>query len=145
MSDANHMQRPDPWPGRATRLEFWLSVSAIVCVEAAFTFGFHISLLGEAIGFAMWLYVSARRLHDFNCSAVWAWTVFVMGFVEGLSRRTGIPFGHGVPSENLSHLVLALATVGLIVVLGAVPGTPGENRFGFRVQPKPRGEITKAL
>jgi uncharacterized membrane protein YhaH (DUF805 family) len=129
----------DSWPGRSARLEYWLSVLAIVSIETAFSLIFHLGEFGQFIGFGLWLYVSARRLHDFNRSAMWGWSIFLLGMAVGLSKRTGVPFLHITMSEQLANSILALATLIVILTLGLIPGTNGQNRFGSRAVRRVRG------
>lgn len=77
-----------------------------------------------AVGFALFYLVAgvsltARRLHDLNCSASVLLLIFVFSFLVGIS---------GASDEN------PIATLGFLLLealLLFAPGTRGPNRYGF--------------
>jgi uncharacterized membrane protein YhaH (DUF805 family) len=111
--------------GRTNRKEFWLYLFGPIAV-VSFLWGFfvvvnlHLSDTHGATPFVIvtivlalctWigLVVTIKRLHDFNASGGWALLAF-------------LPY------------------VGVLVpiVVGLIPGTPGENRFGLGIGPPAR-------
>jgi uncharacterized membrane protein YhaH (DUF805 family) len=74
-------------------------------------------LMGIVTPFAAWIWVclGARRLHDIGVSGWWMLLVLVLPFAVSF-----------LLSERLAQLPALLATI----VLGAVPGDTGVNRFG---------------
>jgi uncharacterized membrane protein YhaH (DUF805 family) len=145
MTEENSIPSPGAWPGRSSRLEYWLSVFAIVGIEAVFALVLHLAMFGQIVGFGIWLWVSARRLHDMNASAMWGWSLFLLGFAIGFGKAIAAPLLHTAVFEHTANLALALATVVLVAIIGSISGTNGENRFGSRTVPNdPRMQTTVA-
>jgi uncharacterized membrane protein YhaH (DUF805 family) len=138
MTEANTSQLNDLWMGRSSRSEYWFWVVAWTGVYTVLFVIFHGATAISWISLVVWLYVSARRLHDFNASALWGWGVFVLGFALGIAERTGLPVGNLAISAHLSRTIIAVATLGMILLVGSVPGSRGENRFGSRTPRKKR-------
>ena len=82
------------------------------------------------------LAAATKRLHELGYSAAWCVPLFAPGAVSTLIDVAGLGGTSDQPSL-LSHLAnwpnYAAAAV-FVVLLGCVPGTRGENRFG----PDPR-------
>jgi uncharacterized membrane protein YhaH (DUF805 family) len=89
-------------------------------------FIFALSFLGPpALQLALiWvvLSVETRRLHDFGRSGWWAWGCFALSCLP-------IAFMTVAPRDDIEVVAAAISLVA-IVVIGAIPGNPGENRFG---------------
>jgi uncharacterized membrane protein YhaH (DUF805 family) len=96
--------------------------------------------LAAAVFAAAWIYYSALpqiavvvimstipRLHDIGRSGWWAVGFFIAGaHVQSLFLAGPEIF----PGSNLIAIILAAMLVGALVVLGALPGQPGANKFG---------------
>lgn len=116
---------------RSGRAEYWLYVA--ICFGLSFILG-QISDSASVSMTGIMLFVQARRLHDLGRTGWWALAVTF-----------------GPVAVMLPFLVLGLFTatlvgiaveVALMILLGALPGEPGENRFG---RPRPftwKGTLT---
>jgi uncharacterized membrane protein YhaH (DUF805 family) len=101
---------------------------------------FCVLTLATAIFAAAWIYYAARpqiavvvilsaipRLHDIGRSGWWAVGLFIAGaHVESLFSTGPEIF----PGSNLIAIILAVLLAVALVVLGALPGQPGANKFG---------------
>lgn len=110
--------------GRAMRSEFWWYMLFSTLVGVVLDF---IPLAGDLWSIANMvptLAVSARRLHDIDRSGWWQ-------VLPVVSAPFLIP---GIYSDGMELLVIgggiAVATVILLIVWFATPGTQGPNRFG---------------
>lgn len=138
--------------GRAARPEFWWYVLALVI---AFII---VAIVENILGIAHMIYawgpltlllrlativpslaVAARRLHDTNRSGWWVLLplipeclVIVMALTTVGAVAAGGGVGAAVGGAVLTGLIGLIALVGAIVliVFCALPGTPGENRYG---------------
>jgi uncharacterized membrane protein YhaH (DUF805 family) len=130
MTTTNAAPMHDLWMGRSSRLEFWLSSIVLLSVHILREIFLHDAIFPQLLLFPIWLYIAARRLHDFNASAMWGWSMFLLGFSLGILERTGLQIVHHPVTEQVSRIVLFIATISLVVIIGSVPGTKGQNRFG---------------
>jgi len=101
---------------RSSRREYWIYVAVILLV----------SFIGPPIvGYGALLALiltQVRRLHDFNASGWWAAAATLFPVVAfALTVVTTL--------ENAALAGSGIVLV-LIIVIGAIPGSPGENRFG---------------
>ncbi len=124
--------------GRITRQEYWLGYAGVIAVSFLLLRSLttlSLSLLRPTIGWyrdqlewalampkilagamLMWplIAIAAKRLHDLNCSAWW------LLLLPAISAATKL--------SNLDRWSVTF-WIGLII-LGAIPGTRGDNRFG---------------
>jgi uncharacterized membrane protein YhaH (DUF805 family) len=128
MSDPHHpagVARPQGafwWlRDRAGRREYWAYVGALIVISLFLRF---VPPLASLVGTAILAFVQVRRLHDFGRSGWWALGVAVAPLT------LGVPVFFATSSEDAAAAVAALVTLGAIVWIGAVPGDPGDNRFG---------------
>ena len=107
--------------GRAGRREYWACIAAI----------FLVSLVVQRAGMAADLVVTfvqvgiqIRRLHDFNRSGWWAIVALALALVAVVAGYYATGF------EDPGLAAAAIVVLGTTVGMGAVAGTPGDNRFG---------------
>jgi uncharacterized membrane protein YhaH (DUF805 family) len=79
--------------------------------------------------------ITAKRLHDINRPAIWAWVTFVptvLSFIIGLAlNHPQIEVLHSLlPAMKLASLLSGIAIWGLIIVLCIVPGDRYPNAYG---------------
>jgi uncharacterized membrane protein YhaH (DUF805 family) len=111
--------------GRASRREYWLYVLLLIGLSVLMS-----HLPGYTANFALLVLmtlVQVRRLHDLGRTGWWALGVLLAPVAPMLAL---LP----VMSLEDASLVGSLFALLLIGVVGALPGAPGENRFG----PPPR-------
>lgn len=105
--------------GRSDRMEYWAYVLMIVAILAIMSMvGFD---AGSGVSAGAMFVIHIRRLHDLGLSGWWALALMVGQFAVA------------IPLAFLGLLGVVLAVlVGLavLVAMGAIPGQPGENRFG---------------
>ncbi|MFL5296625.1 MAG: DUF805 domain-containing protein [Phenylobacterium sp.] len=106
--------------GRAGRREYWAYVGAIVLL--CFTLQW-VPPVASLVGATVLALLQARRLHDFGRSGWWA--VAAMAAPIPVALMT-----YAMASEEEAILAGTIVTFGLIVLIGAIPGDPGGNRFG---------------
>ena len=113
--------------GRMARKEFWIRNVILFCVSFAWGLVWGIAGFGEALFYLGLLpaslaniFVYIRRLHDLNASGWWLLLIMFGGALMG--------------GMLLGDSLLWLYNMGVLAVLGSVPGTAGENRYG----PDPR-------
>jgi uncharacterized membrane protein YhaH (DUF805 family) len=107
--------------GRAGRREYWAIVAALALISFVLStappiFGLVLSALLAGI--------QARRLHDFGRSGWWA---LAATFVPLIATAAAWFIAR---SEDIAVAAGAIVAIVAIVWIGAVPGTPGDNRFG---------------
>ena len=78
------------------------------------------------LAFALQIAPSAKRLHDRNKSGHWLWLYLGMPQVLVI---LAISAGSSGPAALILMALLAIA-IWVVVDLGLLPGTRGENRFG---------------
>ncbi len=117
--------------GRAGRREYWLYVGLLVLLSLVLSHSPPIVHLGFA---AALLFVQIRRLHDYGRSAWWAVaaTLAPLILVAALFYLAG---------EDIATLVGTAIELILLVLIGALPGDAGHNRFG----PPPPFTVRRAL
>lgn len=140
--------------GRAPRAEYWWYVLGIIIVGTITTIidGI-IGLSGMVLGFygpltcLLWLAtivpslaVGARRLHDTNRSG---WLQLLAYAPYGLLLLLRVTTGGGFATAALMGVIglIAMACAVVLIVFLALPGTPGENRYG----PNPYGAAGEAV
>lgn len=107
--------------GRAGRREYWASVAALMIVSFLLR---EVPPALSLLGATLLTLFQARRLHDFDRSGWWAVAALLAPVVAGLLAF----FATG--SELVAVVVSSIITLSAIVWIGAVAGTPGDNRFG---------------
>jgi uncharacterized membrane protein YhaH (DUF805 family) len=132
--------------GRISRKSYWIGI--VVLASITFLLEFiadailratqpalpPVEVAGQAVllGFFVTLYpniaVTVKRLRDFDWSGWWAAPYMLLSFfVTSFSPY----LQHGTPEEAATatfvFLIFGLAP---LVLIGAIPGTAGQNRFG---------------
>jgi uncharacterized membrane protein YhaH (DUF805 family) len=123
MSETAEPRRKWTWwlAGRAGRAEYWASVAFIFALGVALSFV--PALSGGSTGLtAVLMVVQIRRVHDFGRTGWWAVLATFAPLILMLPLMGA--------SLDVAILVGLLVELAAIVAIGAVPGTPGENRFG---------------
>ena len=106
--------------GRAGRREYWAYVAALVVIGFSLRWVPPFAGLVESLLLA---FVQARRLHDFSRSGWWAFAVAVAQVAIALTL-------YFLVGEEFAVLAATLFMLVVIVLIGAWPGDPGDNRFG---------------
>jgi uncharacterized membrane protein YhaH (DUF805 family) len=107
--------------GRAGRREYAVSVALLFVV--GFVLSYAARLVGDGLAIVL-LFAQIRRVHDFGRSAWWAVGAYLAPLVLAL------PVMMMTGQEDAALAVGYLATLVQIVVIGVIPGSPGDNRFG---------------
>ncbi len=109
---------------RTNRKTYWLSVAvvfAIYLLLRVFAPG------SSAINEFVLVLVCVPRLHDVGLSGWWVVGPLVPEVLIAISMFTGVPTDIALALGG----VLVMMIGGLMVWLGAIPGQPGENRYGL--------------
>jgi uncharacterized membrane protein YhaH (DUF805 family) len=110
--------------GRSNRAEFWAVVSVLIVV------GYILHHLGAKA--PIWTLATAsgwfgqRRLHDFGQSGWW-FALPIGGFLVLPAIAT---LSHSFMLFNGAVGLAGLLTVVFLLIIGAIPGDAGSNRFG---------------
>ncbi|WP_344707289.1 DUF805 domain-containing protein [Sphingomonas swuensis] len=128
--------------GRARRSEFWwfyllTIIGSVVAnlIDATISGGDasppYVSLLWTLITFIPLLAAMARRFHDRDMTGLWVLAPVLGGIGLGVLMVTGFASGGGggMASIGIGVLLLLALFVFMLVVM-ALPGTNGPNRFG---------------
>ena len=107
--------------GRANRKEYWLFVAILFAVGMAMSY---VVPAASTVGSGVVAYAQIRRLHDVGRSG-W-WVAAILAAQIALTVGLYLAFG----SEDAMYVAAAVLTLIPIIWIGALPGTPGENRFG---------------
>ena len=107
--------------GRAGRREYWANVGAIILVSVVFS---HMGPVVSAGLNVVLIFAQVRRLHDFDRTGWWA----LVALIVQLAPALAVFFA--TRSEDAAIAAAAIPTLVAIVWIGAVPGTPGDNRYG---------------
>ena len=102
-----------------------------------FTMIFGASLISAVLSIVLLAAAVTRRLHDSDRRGVWGMVpaLFLIGGFVGMSYMFASFLGPDEPPMGLFvalllNNVVYLVSLGVLEVLLALPGTPGENRFG---------------
>jgi uncharacterized membrane protein YhaH (DUF805 family) len=106
--------------GRAGRREYGVYVALLLVVSFALSYTPPIVSIGLTL---VLIFTQIRRLHDFGRSGWWAVGASLVPLVPGIPLMMS-------GQTDLGLAVGVLVELALIVVIGAIPGTPGDNRFG---------------
>ena len=117
--------------GRAGRREYWLYVGLLILLSLVLSHSPPIMRLGFA---AALLFVQIRRLHDYGRSAWWAVAATLMPLIL-------VALLFYLAGEDIAMLVGTAIELILLVLIGALPGDAGDNRFG----PPPPFTVRRAL
>ena len=119
--------------GRMGRRDFWIwMVSWLVLMVAAFTFAdrqwIEVKSAAFAVVVLLWptAAVMAKRLHDRNRSALWAF-MFILAWMLAAGHWDMMPT---LWQWGVGRLIPIILFVLLIIDCGLFAGTPGANRFG---------------
>lgn len=108
---------------RIGRTPYWLLLGLESVALAGVWIFFSV---GPPIGMAVVL-PTVSRLHDIGRSGWWALGLFVPGVQVQTLFATGPEL---FPGSKLIAIIASVLLVGTLVVIGALPGQPGANRFG---------------
>jgi uncharacterized membrane protein YhaH (DUF805 family) len=108
--------------GRAGRGEYWFSVALVFALGIVLSFVPALSGASTGLTIAL-MFAQIRRVHDFGRSGWWAALAAFAPLIAMLPLMA-------VASLDVAVLVGLLVEFAGIVVIGILPGTPGENRFG---------------
>jgi uncharacterized membrane protein YhaH (DUF805 family) len=119
--------------GRVNRSIWWLVIGGTLFLDLGVylatanwedpTFSLVVGLVALALRIAP----SIKRLHDRNKSGSWLWLYFGLPqLVVVLAAFSPV----GDPTVGFLGLVVIALLIAVIVDLGALPGTQGDNRFG---------------
>jgi uncharacterized membrane protein YhaH (DUF805 family) len=107
--------------GRAGRREYWAYVGALMIISYLMR---EVPPALSLVGATLLALAQTRRLHDFDRSGWWALAALLAPVAIGLI----VFFATG--SELSAVVVSSVVTLGALIWIGAVAGTPGDNRFG---------------
>jgi len=110
------------WPiGRLGRRGYWTLFSTLIAISFTGLGLRQFAVVSTILTYGIFVPVVvalARRLHDLNLSGWWVFLIFAPALILGAAHRMDLtPYGS----------ILRLLT---IIVMGLIPGTPGDNRFG---------------
>jgi uncharacterized membrane protein YhaH (DUF805 family) len=105
-------------------VRYWLPITAALTVAAVS----RAEAYAAVAALLLWPSLAGciRRLHDLNLGGSWCFTFWFATMGLGISGL----YVPGPAGETLAWFALALATFVPVWVLGVVPGTNGDNRFG---------------
>jgi uncharacterized membrane protein YhaH (DUF805 family) len=105
--------------GRASRREYWIMTAGIFALSLLIAEAVPAASTGLTVALA---FIQLRRLHDFGRSGWWALGAATLPLVALLLW--------GSVTEDLILTLGFLVQAVLVVLIGAIPGDPAENRFG---------------
>jgi uncharacterized membrane protein YhaH (DUF805 family) len=108
--------------GRSGRAEYWALIALLLALSFALSF-VRPPPIANIGGAAVLAFLQVRRLHDMGRTGWWALAASVAPVVLMLAIMEPL----GLETAFLAASALMLA---LIVLIGALPGTAGPNRFG---------------
>lgn len=129
--------------GRIGRRAFWLYFGAVMLLALVIFFTRSLRQTPAVhLAYAVLLIypsyaVFAKRLQDMDISGLWAVAMILIPAVDTLLAYSGIKAHPGRYQSALNYwnwLSLADALI-MLLLLGGVRGTAGENRFGLRWPP----------
>lgn len=112
--------------GRIRRATYWLLILMLVIIQVAV--GWLVSpFVASLLGLPIWISAAGRRLHDFNVTAWVSAVPFGLGFALGFLKGIGL----GLPMTDVQGAAVGgIASIAFAIVLGSIPGTRGDNRYG---------------
>jgi uncharacterized membrane protein YhaH (DUF805 family) len=108
--------------GRAGRREYWASLGCLFAVGLAMEYFPGGPKLGSALSIVL-MFLQIRRIHDFGRSGWWA----VAGTFGPLPVAAVLAAASSLEVAVVATILLALA---LMILVGAIPGSAADNRFG---------------
>jgi uncharacterized membrane protein YhaH (DUF805 family) len=117
------------WLGRSGRLEFWISMAAVVALPALVKpigVRFPPLLLAPAI---VWLVATTRRLNDARWRWWWAWIPVATFMLTGVVAGVVVVMTHGKVSMPFI-VVEVLAGVAMLATVGYVGSAPRAGDAG---------------
>jgi uncharacterized membrane protein YhaH (DUF805 family) len=120
--------------GRANRREYWVIVGVVLAIS--FALSFVVPEATSGAGAAAVTYAQIRRLHDLGRTGWWVAAILGLQIVVTLVLLLALGL-----SEDNTLAIAGLLTLAPIVLLGALPGQPLENRFGPAPGQRPLKEI----
>ena len=118
--------------GRANRREYWVMVVIVLLLSLTASYVVPAVQTGGAVAAT---FAQIRRLHDVGRSGWWIVGIIAL---QLLLAAGVIPLAL---SDDWFDMFIALLTLVPIVLLGALPGQPFENRFGPAPGQRPLKEI----
>lgn len=116
--------KPQGWfwwlGGRASRREYWVYVGLLILLSLVLRYA--PPIVGLVFNMVL-IFVQIRRLHDFGRSGWWA----AAAMLASLVPAAPLVFLAG---EGVAILVGTAIALVLIVLIGALRGDVGDNRFG---------------
>lgn len=110
---------------RIDRRLYWMAVCTLGPLAVLLSLATH-GARGLSGGFGLiWIWVYMRRLHDIGRSGWWQAPVFGVQCVVAVVLMTSL---HASAPAVLAAVLLIQGA--FTAILGAIPGDPGENRFG---------------
>jgi uncharacterized membrane protein YhaH (DUF805 family) len=106
--------------GRAGRREY--GVYMVLLFAVSFVLSYATPVVNGGLT-AVLMFGQIRRLHDFNRSGWWAVGASFAPLIPALPLLLG-------GQEDLGLAVGFLVELALLIVIGVIPGSPGDNRFG---------------
>lgn len=118
--------------GRVNRAIWWAVVAGTLCLDlGVYLLSFNwesqtLTLIVGLVALALRIAPGVKRLHDRNKSGAWLWLYY------GLPQLAAVLVLATADMALLGALgMISLALViAVIVDLGVLPGTPGDNRYG---------------
>jgi len=107
--------------GRAGRREYWVSVALLFVVDFALSYAAPFVSHGLTV---VLIFTQIRRLHDFDRSGWWSLAANLAPLVPA------IPLMFLSGQEEVGLAAGFVVELALIIVIGAIPGSSGDNRFG---------------
>jgi uncharacterized membrane protein YhaH (DUF805 family) len=112
--------------GRAGRREYWASVGCVFAVGLTMEYFPGGPRLESALDVVL-IFLQIRRVHDFDRSGWWVVAASFATLPAGFALATFTSLVVAI----IGSIALAAA---LTILIGVVPGTSGDNRFGPRPQ-----------
>jgi uncharacterized membrane protein YhaH (DUF805 family) len=109
--------------GRINRATYWLCLVVISAIFAAI-----IALTGKRVPFGeiALIVLCVPRLHDIGQSGWWVGGMIIAEIAVMIAALASLPEDQALAVLGLFGLLILVG----LVVLGALPGQPGPNRFG---------------
>ena len=119
--------------GRANRREYWLMIG--VLLAASFTAAY-VAPAVQTAGTVAVTFAQIRRLHDLGRTGWWVVAILGLQVVAVFAL-----FAASLPEDSILTIGNLISVLPPIVILGAIPGQPFENRFGPAPGQRPLKEI----
>jgi uncharacterized membrane protein YhaH (DUF805 family) len=118
--------------GRMSRRAFFAAYVCLVLAQAALLIATGNKVLVDALALLPWLWMAARRLHDFNARWWWALVPFAVGFVWGFVQGFGERLIEDLASVQTAQLTaLSQTATRPQIDWAAAAQHPGDFAVGF--------------